>query len=52
MSDDEIRQILPERKREEIRKRNNRAVMIEVANGILGWVCLLAICFMLSGIGG
>lgn len=52
MSDSEIRRILADRKREERRKMKRRAMMLEVADGIVGWSCLIAICFMLSGIGG
>lgn len=50
MSDNEIRQILIERKRQEIRKQN-RAALKEAAEAVLGWICLFAICFMLSAIG-
>ena len=51
MSDNEIRQILIERKKEERKKMKRRALMLEVADDIGGWICLMAICFMLSGIG-
>lgn len=50
MSDNEIRQILIERKRQEIRKQN-RAAVKEAAEAVLGWICLFGICFMLSAIG-
>lgn len=52
MSDNEIRKILAEKKREERRKMKRRVMMLEVTDGIVGWSCLIAICFMLSGIGG
>ena len=52
MSDNEIRQILIERKRQERIKQQNRELIREVAEGILGWGSLFAICFMLSIIGG
>ena len=51
MSDNEIRKILSERKRQE-RKMEKRAAAIEVAGDLLGWVSLFGICFMLSVIGG
>jgi len=52
MSDNEIRQILIERKREKRRKMKRRAMMLEVAESLIGWASLFGICFMLSGIGG
>ena len=52
MSDNEIRQILIERKREKRRKMKRRAMMLEVAESLIGWASLFGICFMLSVIGG
>lgn len=47
MSDNEIRKILAERKRAE-----DRAEMLrDYIEGFVGFACLLATCFMLSGIG-
>ena len=51
MSDNEIRQILLERKRQR-RKEERRAEILEMAEGFIGWASLFAICFMLSVIGG
>ena len=51
MSDNEIRKILAERKRQE-RKMEKRAAIIEMAGDLIGWASLLGICFMLSVIGG
>ena len=51
MSDNKIRQILIERKREERKQMKRRALMLEVAEGLIGWASLFGICFMLSGIG-
>lgn len=50
MSDNEIRQILLERKRQR-RKEERRAEILEMAEGLIGWASLFGICFMLSGIG-
>lgn len=51
MSDEQIREILIERKKE-ARRRANRAAILEAVGGLLGWSSLIAICFMLSVIGG
>ena len=51
MSDEQIREILIQRKKE-ARKRANRAAIIEVVGDLLGWSSLIVICFMLSVIGG
>ena len=51
MSDNEIRQILIERKRAERKKMKRRAMMLEAAESLIGWASLFGICFMLSGIG-
>lgn len=47
MSDNEIRKILAERKREE-RRMQKREIIIEVVEGIVGWVGIFTIGFMLS----
>ena len=52
MSDNEIRQILIERKRQERKQIKRRAMLLEVAEGLIGWASLFGICFMLSVIGG
>lgn len=51
MSDNEIRQILAERKRHE-RKTAKRAAIIEAIEGAIGWSSLFLIGFMLTVIGG
>lgn len=51
MSDNEIRRVLTERKRQE-RKEERRAEILEMAEGFIGWASLFGICFMLSVIGG
>lgn len=51
MSDEQIRQILAEKKRE-ARRKANRAAVFEVVGDLLGWSSLIGICFMLSVIGG
>ena len=51
MSDNEIRQILIERKRK-ARKAENRAAILEAVGMIIAWTGLLWICFMLTVIGG
>ena len=51
MSDNEIRKILVERKRQE-RRMQKRETIIEVVGGILGWGGIFFIGFMLSVIGG
>lgn len=51
MSDNEIRQLLIERKRAERKKMKRRAMMLEAAESLIGWASLFGICFMLSGIG-
>ncbi len=51
MSDNEIRQILAERKRQ-ARKAERRAEIIEAVEGFIGWSSLFIIGFMLSVIGG
>lgn len=51
MSDNEIRQILAERKRQERKQMKRRAEALEVAESLIGWASLFGICFMLSGIG-
>lgn len=51
MSDEQIREILAERKRKE-RRRQNREAILEIVEGVVGWSSLFFICFMLSVIGG
>lgn len=51
MSDNEIRQILVERKRQE-RRIQRREAIVEVVGGILGWSSIFFIGFMLAVIGG
>ena len=51
MSDNEIRQILIERKRQE-KKLQRREAVIEVAEDIAAWCGLFFIGFMLFVIGG
>lgn len=51
MSDEQIRQILIERKREE-RKMERRAEIIEAVEGFVAWGGLFFLGFMLSVIGG
>ncbi len=51
MSDEQIREILIQRKKE-ARRRANRAAVLEVVGDLLGWSSLIVICFMLSVIGG
>ena len=51
MNDNEIKEILIERKRK-ARKAENRAAILEAAGTITAWAGLLWICFMLSVIGG
>ena len=51
MSDNEIRKILIERKREERKRMKRRAEALEAAENLIGWASLFGICFMLSGIG-
>ena len=52
MSDDMIRGILIERKRQERRKQQNKELIREIAEGALGWGSLFFLGFMLSVIGG
>lgn len=52
MSDDMIRGILIERKRQERRKQQNRELIKEIAEGVFGWGSLFFLGFMLSVIGG
>ena len=51
MSDNEIRQILAERKRQQ-RRQERREEIRDIIEGVIGWACLFGICFMLSVIGG
>ena len=51
MSDNEIRQILIERKRRERREEQLRAYK-ECVDGIVGFASLFIICFMIAVIGG
>lgn len=51
MSDNEIRRVLIERKRQE-RKEERKAEILDVVEGFIGWASLFGICFMLSVIGG
>ncbi len=51
MSDNEIRQILIEKKRQK-RKTEKRAEIIEMVGGFIGWSSLFFLAFMLSVIGG
>ena len=51
MSDNEIRRILAERKRQE-RKEQRREAAIEAAEDIIAWCSLFGIAFMMSVIGG
>ena len=52
MSDNEIRQILIERKREKRKKMKRRAMLLEAAESLIGWASLFGIGFMLSVLGG
>ena len=52
MSDNEIRQILIEKKRLERKKQQDRELIRELAENIIGWGSLFIICFMLTVIGG
>lgn len=52
MSDDMIRGILMERKRQERRKQHNKELIKDVVEGVLGWGSLFFLGFMLSVIGG
>lgn len=52
MSDNEIREILRERKKQERKKQQDRELIRELTEGIVGWGSLFFICFMLSVIGG
>ena len=51
MSDNEIRKILIERKKQE-RKIEKRAELIGIAGDLIGWASLFGACFMLAAIGG
>ena len=51
MSDNEIREILRERKRKQ-RRAEKRAAVLEAAGGALAWSSLIFACFMMSVIGG
>lgn len=51
MSDNEIRQILRERKRAEL-KAERREEIKDIAEGFFGFGGLFFICFMLTVIGG
>ena len=51
MSDEQIRQILIERKRQE-RKAERRAEILDAVGSIFAWGGMFWICFMLSVIGG
>ena len=51
MSDNEIRQILVERKRQ-ARRAENRTAILEAVGTMIAWAGLLWICFMLTAIGG
>lgn len=51
MSDEQIREILIQRKKK-ARRRANRAAVLEAVGDLLGWSSLIVICFMLSVIGG
>lgn len=50
MTDNEIRKILAERKRQ-ARKQEQRANIREAIEDIVGWISLFGICFLLSVIG-
>lgn len=51
MSDNEIRQILAERKKCE-RRMKRREKVLEITSGAIAWGSMLTICFILSVIGG
>ena len=51
MSDNEIRKILIERKKQE-RKIEKRTELIGIAGDLIGWASLFGVCFMLAAIGG
>ena len=51
MSDNEIRQILIEKKRQE-RRAERRAEILETVGGFVAWGGIFVIGFMLSVIGG
>ena len=52
MSDDLIKGILVERKRQDRRKQQSKELIREIAEGVLGWGSLFFLGFMLSVIGG
>lgn len=45
MSDNEIRQILIERKRQEAKKQKRKEI-IEIAGDMIGWICWAALGYM------
>lgn len=51
MSDNEIRQILVEKKRKE-RQMQRREDLLEIIGSTFAWAGLFWICFMLSVVGG
>ena len=51
MSDNEVRKILIERKRQD-EKMKRRAAALEIVGDAVAWGGLIAICFTLSVIGG
>lgn len=51
MSDNEIREILIERKRRQ-RKQERMNELKDAAEGFIGFACLIALCFMIAVIGG
>lgn len=51
MSDNEVRKILIERKRQD-EKMKRRKAAVELAGDVVGWGSLIVICFMLLVIGG
>ena len=51
MSDNEIRQILVEKKRKE-RQMQRREDLLEIIGSAFAWAGLFWICFMLSVVGG
>ena len=51
MSDNEIREILIERKRRQ-RKQERLYELKDAVEGFIGFACLITICFMITVIGG
>ena len=51
MSDNEIREILIERKKRQ-RKQERLYALKDAAEGFIGFACLFILCFMIAVIGG